>query len=92
MAFLNQFNQIYSRQFGFPHSTSNTLINNVECIRQQLDKSEFACGVFVDLQKTFDTIDHEILFAKLNHYGICGLTRPVVQVIPLKSLSICLKF
>jgi len=69
MDFLNQFNQIYSRQFGFrkAHSTSNTLINIVERIRQQLDKGEFACGVFVDL------VDHEILLAKLNHYGIRGL-------------------
>ena len=67
MSFLNHFNQIYSRQFGFPkaHSTINTLINIVERIRGSLDKGEFACGVFVDLQKVFDTVDHEILLANL---------------------------
>ena len=74
VSFLNAHNQIYSRQFGFrkSHSTVHTLINIVERIRESLDNGEFACGVFVDLQKAFDTVDHEILLAKLNHYGIRG--------------------
>ena len=77
MSFLNRFDQIYSRQFGFrkAHSTVNTLINIVENIRESLDKGEFACGVFVDLQKAFDTVDHEILLSKLEHYGIRGIEK-----------------
>ena len=73
--FLNRFSQIYTKQFGFrkAHSTVDTLINITERIRESLDKGEFACGVFVDLQKAFDTVDHEILLAKLNHYGIRGV-------------------
>ena len=39
-----------------------------------LDNGNFACGIFVDLQKAFDTVDHEILLEKLNYYGIRGLT------------------
>ena len=72
ISFLEDNNQIYSRQFGFrkAHSTENTLINIVERIRSSLDNGEFACGVFVDLQKAFDTVDHEILLAKLDHYGV----------------------
>ena len=32
------------------------------------------CGAFVDLQKAFDIVDHQILLAKFNHYGICGVS------------------
>ena len=73
--FLNQHNQIYTRQFGFrkSHSTVHALINIAEHIRQKLDQGEFACGVFVDLQKAFDTVDHETLLAKLSYYGIRGI-------------------
>ena len=72
--FLNHTNQIYSRQFGFckAHSTVDTLINITECIRKSLDKGEFDCGVFDDLQKAFDTGDHSILISKFNHYRIRG--------------------
>ena len=39
-------------------------------IMDALDKGEYACGIFIDLQKAFDTVAHEILFEKLFHYGI----------------------
>ena len=72
--FLDTHNLIYARQFGFRkgHSTIHALINITERIRKCLDKGEFACGVFVDLQKAFDTVDHKILLSKLDHYGIRG--------------------
>ena len=38
-----------------------------ENIRIALDDGNIGCGVFVDLQKTFGTVDHQILLAKLNH-------------------------
>lgn len=72
--FLDNFKIIYEKQFGFrkKHSTSHTLISLTEEIRKSLDKGNFSCGVFIDLQKAFDTVDHSILLEKLRHYGIRG--------------------
>lgn len=73
--FLDQNSIIYQNQFGFreKHSTKHALINLTENIRQSIDKGKYTCGVFIDLQKAFDTVDHEILLYKLNHYGIRGI-------------------
>ena len=37
-----------------------------------IDKGEFAIGIFINLSKAFDTLDHEILIAKLDYYGVRG--------------------
>ena len=73
--FLNKKNIIYKLQFGFrqQYSTSNALINITENIRKGLDDGNIGCGVFVDLRKAFDTVDHQILLATLNHYGARGV-------------------
>ena len=74
--FIEKYNCIYELQFGFrqKHSTNQALINITETIRSALDNNKFACGIFVDLQKAFDTVNHEILIEKLQHYGIRGIT------------------
>ena len=67
---------IYDLQFGFRQkkkSTFHALIHLTDKIGEQLDSGNFACGTFFDLQKVFDTVDHDILIQKLNHYGIRGV-------------------
>ena len=51
----------------------------IQKISDNLDKGNFACGVFIDLQKAFDTVDHEILLSKLGHYGIRGIANTLFR-------------
>ena len=72
--FLESNNVLHKQQFGFrkSYSTAQALLNIAQKIIDALDKGNYACGVFIDFQKAFDTVDHEILLKKLSHYGICG--------------------
>ena len=73
--FLEKYKLIYPLQFGFRqhYSTSYALLNLTESIMKALDEGNFACGIFVDLEKAFDTVDHNIL-KKLDHYGVRGIS------------------
>ena len=58
--FLNDCSILFELQFGFRQSFSTThaLIHLTENIRQALDEGKIGCGIFVDLQKAFDTVEH----------------------------------
>lgn len=73
--FMEKHKLIYPNQFGFRqfHSTVHALTYMTESIRSSIDDNKFVAGIFIDLQKAFDTVDHDILLKKLDHYGIRGL-------------------
>ena len=74
--FLTENNIIYDLTFGFRQnfSTAHALLNLTENIIHVLDDGYIECGIFVDLQKAFYTVDHETLLAKPNHYGVRGVS------------------
>ena len=73
-AFLEKYEILYELQFGFRagYSTTHALIHMTEAIRSALDSGSVTCGIFVDFQKAFDTVNHDILLKKLEHYGFRG--------------------
>ena len=66
--FLETRNCYYLFQFGFRlnFSTNNALMSIAENIQTQLDDGKYSAGVFIDLKKAFDTVDHNILLKNLD--------------------------
>ena len=73
-SFLGAQNIIHENQFGFRkgHSTSHALNYSVSHIDNSLKDKKHVLGIFIDLSKAFDTIDHNTLLYKLQNYGIRG--------------------
>ena len=75
LEFLNKRNILNKYQFGFRnmHSTFMALITLLENLRNTLDRGNCAIGIFLDLKKTFDTVNRKILLGKLTCYGMRGI-------------------
>ena len=72
--FLQENSILCNNQFGFRpgFSTEHSLMAIIETIKKTIEEKKYGCGVFIDLKKAFDTVNHKILLHKLEHYGIRG--------------------
>lgn len=80
ISYLTKFNLLTSKQYGFRpgYSTELALLTLTDKIKGAIDQGFVVGGVFIDLTKAFDTINHKILIHKLESYGITG---PALQFI-----------
>ena len=71
-SFFSENNILHKKQFGFQkqHSADHAIVYLVNEILKSLENNCYTLGVFIDLTKTFDTVDHNILLKKLFHYGV----------------------
>ena len=72
--YLIKFELLYDYQFGFQKgkSTYMAIICLLDELVSAIEKGEIGIGIFIDFRKAFDTVDHNILLEKLDHYGIRG--------------------
>ena len=74
MKFIEKHKILYLYQYGFRknYSTCLALIDIVDKIKNALDQNDYVMGIFLDITKAFDSINHGILYSKLEHYGFRG--------------------
>ena len=70
--FLDKNNILYESQFGFQsnHSCEHAIAKLIGRLLQAKEQDQHSAAIFLDLLKAFDTLNHEVLLMKLEHYGI----------------------
>ena len=81
LSFFEKFQIITKKQFGFlkKHCTEHAILDLKEYVMSKLNSKKFTAVLFLDLQKAFDTVSHEILLKKLYHYGVRGNAHRLLQ-------------
>ena len=79
--YFSKFKILYEYQYGFRknHSTTQALIEITDYLKTTIDDKKYICGIFLDLTKAFDTVDHEILLKKLHNYGVRGVANRLIK-------------
>ena len=74
-------NVIYNKGFGFrkKHYTGHAINYSVNKIISELQQRNHVTGIFIDLSKAFDTLDHSIRITKLEHYSIRGMSLDLLK-------------
>ena len=73
--FLDKRHLIYNKHFGFRlhHSTDHAVFSIID--QKAIENHDYSCGIFVDFNKAFDSVNHNILLTKLEYYGIRGIVK-----------------
>ena len=81
LSYVEKYGILAKSQFGFrkKHSTYMAMMQLYDKVSEAIDKNEFCVGIFIDLSKAFDTINHDILLQKLYTYGIRGIPNLLIK-------------
>lgn len=84
----------YGGQHGFVpgRSTTTALFQSVNYIIEQIDRKQIVAGVYFDLSKAFDLVNHELLLDKLNHLGVRGTAADLIRsYLNNRKFFVCIK-